>query len=457
MRVIICGAGRVGTGIAQRLAEEDANVTVIDQTPELVRAITERLDVRGVVGSGSYPDVLVEAGAREADMIIAVTHSDEVNIVACQIAHSIFKIPTKIARIRARSYLQTRYADVFSRDNIPIDVIISPEREVAAAVIQRLTTPAAFDVKSFADDRVWAVGVRLREDTPILATPLSQVRELFPDLKVTVLGVNRNKSFFRAGPDDQLEEGDEVFFVAAREHVPRAIAIMGNTQTQARRVVIVGGGNIGLDVARELEEAGKMKIRIIEQDEKRAAYIAERLNRTIVLHGSGLERSMLAEAGVAEAETLVALTDSDQINLLAGVIGKREGARRAMILTNEVSYGSLSQTVGIDRFIDPRAATISTILQHVRRGRIKSVYSILEGQAELVDAIALETSSLVGTPLGQAELPSGVILGAIVRGADVVLPDATTIVRAGDRVVLLATRDSVKEVEKMFRVGISYF
>ena len=457
MRVIICGAGRVGTGIAQRLAEEDANVTVIDQTPELVRGITERLDVRGVVGSGSYPDVLVEAGAREADMIIAVTHSDEVNIVACQIAHSIFKIPTKIARIRARSYLQTRYADVFSRDNIPIDVIISPEREVAAAVIQRLTTPAAFDVKSFADDRVWAVGVRLREDTPILATPLSQVRELFPDLKVTVLGVNRNKSFFRAGPDDQLEEGDEVFFVAAREHVPRAIAIMGNTQTQARRVVIVGGGNIGLDVARELEEAGKMKIRIIEQDEKRAAYIAERLNRTIVLHGSGLERSMLAEAGVAEAETLVALTDSDQINLLAGVIGKREGARRAMILTNEVSYGSLSQTVGIDRFIDPRAATISTILQHVRRGRIKSVYSILEGQAELVDAIALETSSLVGTPLGQAELPSGVILGAIVRGADVILPDATTIVRAGDRVVLLATRDSVKDVEKMFRVGISYF
>lgn len=457
MRVIICGAGRVGTGIAQRLAEEDANVTVIDQTPELVRAITERIDVRGVVGSGSYPDVLVEAGAREADMLIAVTHSDEVNIVACQIAHSIFKIPTKIARIRARSYLQTRYADVFSRDNIPIDVIISPEREVAAAVIQRLTTPAAFDVKSFADDRVWAVGVRLREDTPILATPLSQVRELFPDLKITVLGVNRNGSFFRAGPDDQLEEADEVFFVAAREHVPRAIAIMGNAQTQARRVVIVGGGNIGLDVARELEEAGKMKIRIIEQDDKRAAFIAERLRRTIVLHGSGLDRSILAEAGVGEAEALVALTDSDQTNLLAGVIGKREGARRAMILTNEVSYGALSQTVGIDRFIDPRAATISTILQHVRRGRIKSVYSVLEGQAELVDAIALETSSLVGTPLGQADLPAGVILGAIVRGPEVLLPNAETVVRAGDRVVLLATRDSVKEVEKMFRVGISYF
>lgn len=457
MRVIICGAGRVGTGIAQRLAEEDAAVTVIDQSPELVRGITERLDVRGVVGSGSYPDVLVEAGGKEADMLIAVTHSDEVNIVACQIAHSILKVPTKIARIRARSYLERRYADVFSRDNIPIDVIISPEREVAAAVMQRLTTPAAFDVKSFADDKVWAVGLKLREDSPILATPLRQVRELFPDLKITILGVHRNDSFFRAGPDDQLEENDEIFFVAAKQHVDRAIAIMGEGQTAARRIVLVGGGNIGLDVARALEDQGKRKIRIIEADEKRAAFIAERLDRTIVLHGSGLDRSMLAEAGVSEAETLVALTDSDQTNLLAGVIGKREGARRTMVLTNEPEYGMLTQSVGIDRFIDPRATTISTILQHVRRGRIKSVYSILEGQAELVDAVALETSSLVGTPLGKAELPAGVVLGAIVRGADVILPDKDTIVNAGDRIVLLAMRDAVREVEKMFRVGISYF
>ncbi|NNU17711.1 Trk system potassium transporter TrkA [Parvularcula sp. ZS-1/3] len=457
MRVIICGAGRVGVGIAQRLAEEDANVTVIDQSASLIRSITERLDVRGVVGSGSYPDVLVEAGAREADMMIAVTHSDEVNIVACQIAHSVFKIPTKIARIRAKSYLQTRYADVFSRDNIPIDVIISPEREVAASVIQRLTTPAAFDVKSFADDKVWAVGLRLREDSPILATPLTQVRELFPDLKITVLGVNRRGSFFRAGPDDQLEENDEVFFTAAKDHVERAIAIMAEGYTQARRVVIVGGGNIGLDVARALEEQGKMKIRIIERDEKRAAFIAERLRKTIVLHGSGLDRNVLAEAGITEAEALVSLTDSDQANLLAGVIGKREGARRALILTNEPSYGTLAQSVGIDRFIDPRATTISTILQHVRRGRIKSVYSILDGQAELVDAIALETSSLVGTPLGRADIPGGIIVGAIVRGPDVILPTAETVVQAGDRVVLLAMRDAVRDVEKMFRVGISYF
>ncbi|NRA28993.1 MAG: Trk system potassium transporter TrkA [Parvularculaceae bacterium] len=457
MRVIICGAGRVGTGIAQRLAEEDAQVTVIDHQADLIRAITERLDVRGVVGSGSYPDVLTEAGAREADMLIAVTHSDEVNIVACQIAHSVFKVPTKIARIRARSYLQTRYADVFSRDNIPIDVIISPEREVADAVMQRLTIPAAFDVKSFADDKVWLLGLRLKEDSPILDTPLRQVRELFPDLRVTIVGVHRNDHFFRAGADDQLEEGDEIFFVAAKQNVDRAVAIMGLGQSQARRIVIVGGGNIGLDVARELEDAGRYKIRIIEQDADRATFVAERLKRTIVLRGSGLDRDLLAEAGIAEAETMVALTDSDQTNLLAGVIGKRGGARRAMVLTNEPEYGPLAQSVGIDRFIDPRATTISTILQHVRRGRIKSVYSILEGQAEVVDAIALETSSLVGTPLADAELPSGVVIGAIVRGPEVILPDKETVVLAGDRVVLLAMREAVRDVEKMFRVGISYF
>ncbi|MEO1043043.1 MAG: Trk system potassium transporter TrkA [Pseudomonadota bacterium] len=457
MRVIICGAGRVGTGIAERLADEDANVTVIDRSPELIRSITERLDVRGVVGSGSFPDVLMEAGGQEADMLIAVTYSDEVNIVACQIAHSVFNVPTKIARIRARSYLETRYADVFSRENIPIDVIISPEREVAAAVLQRLTTPAAFDVKSFADDRVWAVGLRLREDSPILETPLRQVRELFPDLNITILGVHREESFFRAGPDDQLEAGDEVFFVADRTRIKRAIDIMAEQQSQARRIVLVGGGNIGLDVARELESLGQVKIRLVEAKEERASFVAERLDRTIVLHGSGLDQDILLEAGIAEAEAIVALTDSDQINLLSGVIGKRSGARRAMILTNEPEYGALSQAVGIDRFIDPRATTISTILQHVRRGRIKSVYTILGGEAEIVDAVALETSSLVGTPLGKASLPVGITLGAIVRGAEVILPNKETVVEAGDRVVLLAMRDAVREVEKMFRVGINYF
>ncbi|MEM9989312.1 MAG: Trk system potassium transporter TrkA, partial [Pseudomonadota bacterium] len=227
MRVIVCGAGRVGYGIAARLAEEKANVTVIDRSAKLVRTVTERLDVRGVVGSGSFPEILSEAGATDTDMIVAVTASDEVNIVSCQIAHSLFGIPTKIARIRAQSYLDTRYADVFSRDNIPIDVIISPEREVAEAVLQRLTTPAAFDIKSFADGRIWAVGLNLSEDCPVLDAPLRQIRELFPDLQITILGVQRGERFFRATGDDQLQSGDKIYFVCDRNRVDRAISILG--------------------------------------------------------------------------------------------------------------------------------------------------------------------------------------------------------------------------------------
>ncbi|WP_306252975.1 Trk system potassium transporter TrkA [Parvularcula sp. IMCC14364] len=457
MRVIICGAGRVGYGIAARLAQEKFDVTVIDQKKELVRGVTERIDVRGIVGNGSYPDILASAGAREADMMIAVTHSDEVNIVAAQIAHSVFDVPTKIARIRAQSYLDTKYADIFSRAHIPIDVIISPEQEVAEAVLQKLSTPGAFEIKAFADGLVWAVGVRMADDCPVLNTPLKHVAELFPELEITIVGIQRNDTLFRPHADDQLEAGDNIYFVADRHKVERALQILGDSTLKARRVILVGGGNIGLHVARSLETLGSMKIRMIEADPERASYAAEQLERTVVLQGDGLDSEILKEAGVADAETVVTLTNNDQINLLSAVIAKREGARRAMSLVNEPDYASLTRAVGIDRYVDPRATTISTILQHVRRGRIKGVFSLLDGQAELIDAVALDTSTLVGEPLKKVSLPSGVVIGALVRAGKVLLPNAETIVNAGDRVVLLALRENVKDVEQMFRVSLEYF
>ncbi len=457
MRVIICGAGRVGQGIAARLAKENADVTVIDQDKDLVRGLTERLDVRGIVGNGSYPEVLAEAGARETDMVIAVTYSDEVNIVACQICHSLFDVPTKIARIRASSYLDPKYSDLFSRSHIPIDVIISPEQEVAESVIQRLSTPAAFEVKSFADGRIWAIGLKLEPECPILYTPLRQVAELFPDLNITIVAVHRDGKIFRPHADDQLNENDEIYFVADRMKVDRALQILGEEKRQARRVVIVGGGNIGLHVAKHLEELGSMKIRLIEADPDRAAEAAAMLERTIVLNGSGLDRDILREAGVANAETVVTVTNSDQVNVLSSVVAKREGARRALALINQPEYGALSESLGVDRFVDPQAITVSTILQHVRRGRIKGVYTLLDGQAELIDAIALETSPLVGEPLSKTELPAGVMVGAILRNDEVLLPSADMIIEAGDRVVLMSLRQHVKDVEQMFRVSLEYF
>ena len=457
MRVIICGAGRVGFGIARRLSRENNDVTIIDHSRDLIRMVSERLDVRGVVGNGSYPDVLAEAGAREADMVIAVTHTDEVNMIACQIAHTLFSVPTKIARIRAAGYLDPGYSDLFSRNNMPIDVVISPEREVSKAIIERLATPGAFEVRSFVDGKVWGVGVRLRDDCPIVNTPLRQVGELFPDLKITITAIIRGDRIWRAHAEDQLAYGDRVYFIADKKDVARALEIMGEREEKAQRIIIVGGGNIGLYAARGLEKAGSMKIRLIEQDQARAEAIAEQLKRTVVLQGDGLDRGLLREAGVEDAETVLTVTDNDQVNILASVIAKREGARRSLVLINDPEYGPICDAVGVNRFVDPRAITVSTILQHIRRGRIKGVFSLADGKAELIDAVALETSTLVNKPLREAHLPEGVMIGAVYRDNKVIMPTGDTVVHAGDRVVLLALKENVRDVEQMFRVSIEYF
>lgn len=457
MRIIICGAGRVGFGIAKRLSTEKNEVTVVDQSKELVRSLSERLDVRGVVGNGSYPEVLAEAGAREADMIIAVTYSDEVNMIACQIAHTLFNVPTKIARIRAAGYLDPSYSDLFGRHHMPIDVIISPEREVSESIMQRMATPGAFETKSFVDGAVWAVGVKLKDDCPILNSPLRQVASLFPDLKITIVLIKREDKIWRAHAEDQLAAGDEIHFIADRNDVSRALEIMGKAERLARRVIIIGGGNIGLYVATGLEKVANMKIRMVERDRARAETIAAELERTIVLQGDALDRSLLREAGVSDAESVVAVTNNDQVNILASVVAKREGARRTLALINDLDYGAISEAVGVDSFIDPRATTISTILQHIRRGRIKGLYSVFDGAAELVDAIALETSPIVNKPLAEAELPDGVMIGAVYREGKVSMPNSRTVIKPGDRIVLMALKDYVKDVEQMFRVSIDYF
>ena len=323
--------------------------------------------------------------------------------------------------------------------------------------MQRMSTPGAFEVKSFADGKVWAVGVKLRDDCPIINTPLRQVAELFPDLKITIVAIRRGDKLWRAHADDQLQGGDQIYFISDRNHVPRALEIMGEAARQARRVIIIGGGNIGLFVAKGLEKLGSMKIRIIERNRKRAEEIAEELERTIVLQGDGLDRAILQEAGVTEAETVVAVTDNDQVNILSSVVAKREGSRRAMALINDRDYGPISETVGIDRYVDPRGTTISTILQHVRRGRIKGVFSLADGAAELIDAIALETSPLVNKPLRDAPLPEGVMIGAVYRDGEVQMPTGDTVINAGDRIVLMSMRENVKDVEQMFRVSIEFF
>lgn len=458
MKIIVCGAGQVGFNIAKQLAAERNDVTVIDQNPELIRKIGDMLDVQAMLGHASLPEVLERAGAQDADMIIAVTQNDEVNMVACQVAHALFNMPFKVARIRNQSYLQTQWLNLFSREHLPIDVIISPEVEVGRAVLRRLEMPGAFEVAPFADDRVMLIGTVLEENCPVLNTPLRQLTDLFPELNIIIAGVGRDGNLFVPSGDDQLRAGDQAYFITQPDKVRRVLEIFGHEVKPARRIILLGAGNIGMFVAREIEQRhSSVRVKIIEYRKERAEAAADQLTRTVVLHGDALDLGILHEANIAETETIVAVTDDDEVNILASVLAKQGGCQRAIALINNPGYGPLIRTLGIDVFIDPRAMTVSKILQYVRRGRIRGLYSLFNGAAEVLEAEALETATVIGKPLNEANIPRGIMIGAIVRGDQVIIPRGNTIIRTGDRVVILALADMVKKVEQMFRVSLEYF
>ncbi len=458
MKVIVCGAGQVGFNIARYLANEHNDVTVIDQRPELIRKVSDTLDVRCVLGHASHPPVLEQAGAADADMIIAVTAADEVNMVACQVAHSLFNVPTKIARVRSQSYLDPLWANLFTRDHLPIDVIISPEIEVAEAIMRRLQVPGAIEVIPLAGDKVRLIGVRCTEDTPLVNTPLRQLTVLFPDLNIVIIGIVRQGRAMVPSAEDQMLPGDEVMFVVDTQHVGRAMMAFGHEEPEARRIVIFGGGNIGQFLAQKVEALPSgVTAKIIELSRERAEEAAKTLEHTVVLNGDALDSDLLEEACVGSAETVVAVTNDDETNILAALLAKRLGCRRVMALVNKSHYSTLMSQLGIDVVISPRAITVSNVLHHVRRGRIHAVHSLHEGFGELMEADALETSPLVGKPLREVKLPQGVLVGAVVRDGKVINPRGTTVMQANDRVVMFAASDAVKKVEKMFAVRLEYF
>ncbi|MDF2764661.1 MAG: trkA [Rhodospirillales bacterium] len=458
MKVIICGAGQVGFNIARYLASEDNDVTVIDISRELIEKLSDTLDVQGLVGYASHPDVLERAGAGDADMLIAVTHNDEVNMVACHVAHSIFEVPTKIARVRYQGYQRPEWSRLFERANLPIDVIISPEIEVARAIGRRLEIPGAFDAIPLAEGRVSLIGVHCTSECPIVNTPLRQLTELFPDLNIVVVGILRNDRRIVPEPDDVMLPGDDVYFVADSRHLARAMVVFGHEEPEARRIIIVGGGNIGQNLASNVErEHPGVSIKLIEIDKRRAEAVAQALPRAVVIHGDALDSEILEEANVKETETIVAVSNDDEVNILASLLAKRFGCQRSITLINKPTYTPLMGNLGIDAVVSPRAITVSTILQHVRRGRVRSVHTLSDGFGEIIEVEALETSGLVGPPLREAKLPEGVIVGAIVRDNEIVIPRGDTVVRTGDRVVLFAAAGAVKKVEKMFAVRLEFF
>ncbi len=458
MKVIICGAGQVGWQIARHLASEHNDVTVVDNNPDLVRRATDTLDVQGIAGFASYPDVLKRAGAADADMVIAATHSDEVNMVTCQVAHSVFAVQRKIARLRSQSYLTAIYSDLYRRDHLPIDVVISPEREVAAAALRRLSAPAAFDTEVFMDGQVQLLGVTLDEDCPAVNTPLRQLTDLFSTLRAIVVGVRRDSSLFVPEPADQLFAGDDCYVMCHVDDMDRTMEVFGKSQKTQERMVIVGGGNVGLEVAQALEtRKTRTRAKVIESSRKRAEKAAEALERTIVLHGDGLDSALLREAGIDRADAMLAVTDDDKTNMLAAVRAKADGCPMTIALINDPTLAPLMAPLGIDAYINPRATTVSSILRHVRHGRVRQVYSVGDAEAEVIEAEVLSTSPMAGRKIRDIEFPEGVLLGAIRKAGKIQRIDGDLRVEAGDVVALFAMAEDVPEVERLLQVSIDFF
>jgi len=458
MKVIICGAGQVGWQIARHLSGERNDVTVVDSNPDLVRRATESLDVQGIAGFASYPDVLDRAGARDADMVIAATHSDEVNMVTCQVAHSVFGVSRKIARLRSQSYLDAIYSDLYRRDHMPIDVVISPEKEVAAAALQRLAAPATFDTEVFMDGKAHLLGITIEAECPVVNTPLRQLTDLFSTLRAVVVGVRRDGTLFAPEAKDQLFVGDDCYVFCHSDDITRTMEIFGKKTTKQDRIVMVGGGNVGLAVAEALE-AGERRVRtkIIEKNRKCAERAAEALERTIVLNGDGLDAALLAEAGISRADAMLAVTDDDKTNMLACVRAKAEGCDYTVALINDPTLVPLMTPLGIDAYINPRATTVSSILRHIRHGRVRSVYSIGDAEAEVIEAEVLSTSPIAGKRVADIDFPEGVLIGMLRKGDKVLRPMGKTRIDEGDVIALFALAKDVPNVEQLMQVSIDFF
>ena len=456
MKIIIVGAGQVGGTLAENLAREYADITLIDINERALRSLQDRLDIRTVVGTGCYPDVLVKAGIEDADMLVAVTSSDEVNIIACQVAYSLFHTPTKIARVRAYNYTNPKYKSVLFNDkNMPVDVMITPEQAVTDYIRKLIEQPGALQVLDFADGVIQLVGLRAVKDSPLVGQELRTLKEHMPKADARVAAIYRkDRAIFPVG-DTVIEDGDEVFFIAAKKNIRKVMSELRRLEKPYHRLVIAGGGNIGFRLSKALEE--HYNIKIIEFSPERTAYLSEKLNRAVVLNGSATDQELLLDENIEKTDVFLALTNDDEVNILAALLAKRMGTKRAIALINNPIYGQLLGSLGIDVHVDPRETTVSTIIQHIRRGRIKNLHAIRDGEAEIVEAEVTETSSLVGLPLRKSKLPKGIIVGAIVRDKKVLAPRGDMVIQEGDHMVVFVMQEAVKDIEHLFALRMDYY
>src|SRR5882672_2491127 len=451
MKILILGAGQVGRTAAYNLALEPANeVTVVDTDEQVLRDLQDRIDISVVAGHASHPSVLESAGIADTDILIALTNSDEVNIVACQIAHTLYRTPTRIARIRAAEY--TTRPNLFVEGALAVDVWISPEELVTDYISHLLSNPGALQVVDFADGRVQLAGVRARPEGTLVGQPLRNLREHLPGTDARVAAIYRDERLIAADGDTVVAENDEIFFVAARDDLAKMLAELRRREPAVRKLVIAGGGNIGLRLARTLEQTHQVKL--IERDPRRARKASELLQNTIVLQGDAADEELLVEENIDSADVFAALTNSDEANVMAAMLARRLGARRVMALVNRPAYGELMENRNIDVVISPQTITIGSLLAHVRRGDIVRVHSLRRGAAEALEAVVHgdeSSSRVVGKTVQQIQLPEGTSIGAIVRGDDVMMAHHDTVVQADDHVILfLSDRRHLEAVERLF-------
>ncbi len=450
MKVIVCGAGQVGFGIARHLSEEGNDVTVVDSSPALMQQMSNVLDVRPILGHGGHPEVLKQAGAADADILIAVTASDEVNMVICEVAKNLFNTGKTIARVRDAHYLDPQWKSLFALDKIPVDVIISPEKEVADAVVRRWALPGAFDNAAFCDGEAQMIGIGIEENCPVVDTPLNQLTGLFPDLEAIVVGVKRDGRLYVPEFDDTLQINDEAYLITSSGDTERTLKIFGHEERQARRIVMVGAGNIGVQVANQLS-GQQAVLTLIEADQERAHNVSELLpNKVVVLTGSGLDPEKLVEAGVREADLILALTNNDQVNVLAIMLALQDNCKRGMCLINNSAFEVLGGRFGMEAAINPRAVTISSVLGYVRQGQIVRVHAVDDGSAEVVERRVGDGSHFIGQKIKALDFPTGVRLGAIMREHELIMPRGATHLKKNDRLVIFIIKDAVDAAEDFF-------
>ena len=461
MNIIICGAGRVGFTIAKILSEQGHSITVIDQSSEDIQKIDETLDVKSIVGKATYPSILEKANATDADMIIAVTRNDEINMLICQIAFSIFNVQKKIARIRSQDYLNPKFTKVYNKENLPIDVIISPEIEIAKSLQRKLEAPGALDNVPFADNKIRLLEILINEKCSLKEIKLNELTKKFPKLNANIMGVIREGKFIILKKNDIMIQDDKAYVIINASQMKDTLNAFGHNEKISNKILIIGGGNIGFNLAKNLEESfDSTRVKIIEKDKERAELIASELNDTIVINGDALDEEVLMEANIDEVQTVLALTNDDEDNLMVSVLVEKFAKdksdlseKRTMALINKPNYSLLQSSLKIDDFIDPRLNTVSSILKHIHKGSIENAYSILNGEYEIIEAEIIETSELINKELKNSNLPDEIRVGAILREEEVIIPRSNFIFKKEDVVVLLVKKNFLHIVENMFRLS----